>query len=80
MHCTLYLHCFIESRVLSSVPATTCAFLATRTAEGCASELEEVPDFVREGIEFYLVEHYDEVFAIAFPGEIERQTQHAGIM
>ncbi len=34
---------------------------------GCAAELEEVPDFVRDGIDFTMVDYYDEVFAVAFP-------------
>ncbi|CUI17508.1 Lon protease [Candidatus Protochlamydia naegleriophila] len=32
-------------------------------------DYEELPDYIRKGLVIYFVEHYDEVFKIAFPGK-----------
>jgi ATP-dependent Lon protease len=31
------------------------------------SDVDELPDYIKKGIDFYFVTHYDEVFKIAFP-------------
>ena len=35
--------------------------------KGNLRDIDDLPRHVREGIELHFVEHYDEVFAIAFP-------------
>ena len=35
--------------------------------KGNLRDIDDLPPHVREGIELHFVEHYDEVFAIAFP-------------
>jgi len=33
-------------------------------------DFEELPDYVREGLEVHYASHYDDVFAVAFPGHL----------
>ena len=41
--------------------------------KGNLRDIDELPRHVREGIELHFIEHYDEVFALAFP-DIQKGT------